>query len=116
MEQASKRGRRPESTIRSNICELIYFFGEGYGYDLYKKYIKAFEKISMRSVYYHLQKGVELGEFKVKKIDQVEGNYSWGPHAQRIIFALGPMAKPRGVLAKKWWIKKKLVNIKKLAR
>lgn len=103
MEQASKpkRGRRPESSIRNNIAELLYFFGEGYGYDLFKKYVKAFGRISMRSVYYHLQKGIELGEFKIKKIDSVQGNYSWGPQAQRIVFTLGPMAKPQGILAKK---------------
>lgn len=94
----AKRGRKPNSEIRDNIVELIQFFGEGYGYDLYKKYVKAYGKISMRSVYYHLRKGVEIGTFRVKEIEHVEGNYSWGPKAERVVFSLGAQAAPRGTL------------------
>lgn len=97
----AKRGRKPNSEIRDNIVELIYFFGEGYGYDLYKKYTKAYGKISMRSVYYHLTKGVDLGVFRIKNIESVEGNYSWGPKAQRVVFSLGGQAQPKGHLVKK---------------
>ena len=96
----AKRGRKPNSEIRSNIVELLHFFGEGYGYDLYKKYVKAYGKVSMRSVYYHLRKGVELGTFRVKTIESVAGNYSWGPKAQRVVFSLGAQAEPKGSLSK----------------
>jgi len=96
----AKRGRKPKSEIRENIVELLYFFGEGYGYDLYKKYVKAYGKVSMRSVYYHLRKGIELGTFRIKTIESVAGNYSWGPKAQRVVFALGAQAEPKGNLVK----------------
>ena len=55
----------------------------------------------MRSVYYHLRKGVELGTFRVKTIESVSGNYSWGPKAQRVVFSLGAQAEPKGALVKK---------------
>ena len=51
-----KRGRKPLSAIRNNIIELLYFFGEDYGYNLYKRYVKAFGRVSMRSVYYTSRK------------------------------------------------------------
>jgi len=90
------RGRPISSPIRENIIELIYVMKEGYGYDLYKKYIQIFEqKINIRSIYYHLNKGVELGEFKIQNIEAVKGDYSWGDQVKRVIFTLGPNAKPR---------------------
>ena len=92
-----KRGRPAESQIRNNIIELLFSLGEAYGYDLYKKYIKVFgEKISRRSIYYHLNKGVELNEFIIKEVQNIKGNYSWGDGVKRIIFKLGPNAKPTG--------------------
>ena len=70
----SKRlGRKPKSQIRDEIVELLYFLKEAYGYELYKKYCKVFDKkISMRSIYYHLNKGVELGIFNLKEIRDVK--------------------------------------------
>ena len=50
----------------------------------------------MRSIYYHLNKGVELGEFIVRHVESVKGDYSWGKEVQRIVFALGPVARPKG--------------------
>lgn len=92
-----KRGRPAESVIRSNIVELLFFLGEAYGYDLYKKYLKVFgQKVSMRSIYYHLNKGVELGEFAIKEIQNIKGNYSWGEGVRRIVFKLGSNASPVG--------------------
>jgi hypothetical protein len=43
-----------------------------------------------------LTKGKDLGVFEIKEIQKVEGNFSWGPSAQRIIFALGKTAQPKG--------------------
>ncbi len=93
----SKLGRKPNSEIRKNLIELLFFLKESYGYDLYKKYLKIFnKKVSIRSIYYHLNKGVELGVFKIREIQQARGDYSWGDNVQRIIFSLGKEANPKG--------------------
>jgi hypothetical protein len=47
-------------------------------------------------MYYHLKKGVELGEFVKLRVEKDEGDYSWGPSAERIIYKLGSNAKPKG--------------------
>ena len=91
----AKKGRPIESAIRQRIIEILYFLKESYGYDIYKVYDAVFPKATMRSIYYHLKKGVELGEFKVKKIKSEKGNYSWGGEAKKIYYALGPNAKPK---------------------
>ncbi len=69
---------------------------QGYGYEIYKAYIVIFPKVTMRSIYYHLKKGTSLGEFKVSKIEKEKGDYSWGPEAEKIYYALGNNAKPTG--------------------
>ena len=89
------RGRPVKSQIRQNIIEILNFLGSSSGYDLYKVYVAIFPKVTMRSIYYHLKKGVDLGEFKVDKIEKVKGDYSWGPEAEKIFYSLGPNAKPR---------------------
>ena len=89
------RGRPAFSPIRDNLVELVYYCGKGYGYELYKKYIGVFHKTTMRSIYYHLNKGVSLGVFKIDKVEQVKGDYSWGTGVRRVIFSLGPNAKPK---------------------
>ncbi len=90
------RGRPTSSPIRDNLIELIFFLKESYGYDLYKKYVRIFgQNISIRSIYYHLNKGVELGEFRIHTVEDVQGNYSWGNQVKRVVFALGPNAKPK---------------------
>jgi len=49
----------------------------------------------MRSVYYHLNKGVELGVFKIEKIENIPGSYSWGEGVRRVVFTLGENAEPK---------------------
>lgn len=94
---ADKRGRPSESIIRKNIAELLFFLGEAYGYELYKRYVKVFkQKINMRSVYYHLNRGVELGEFAIKEVQTVRGNFTWGNGVRRVVFKLGANARPSG--------------------
>ena len=88
------KGRPVKSEIRQNMIELLFFTKEGYGYGIYKNYIAIFPKVTMRSIYYHLKKGVDLNEFKVSKIERVKGNYSWGPEAEKTYYSLGPNAKP----------------------
>ena len=89
-----KRGRPIKSKIRQNIIEILYFLGEGYAYDIYKIYIQLFDKVTLRSIYYHLKKGTALEEFKIKDIKTEQGNYSWGSHAEKIYYCLGPRASP----------------------
>ncbi len=90
-----KRGRLVGSVIRDNLVELLQAIGQSHPYDLYKHYKKIFGPVCIRSIYYNLTKGKELGVFKIKEIQKVEGDFSWGPSAQRIIFELGPKATPK---------------------
>ena len=91
-----KRGRPVFSQIRQNIVEILYFLGKSYGYDIYKVYRAVLPKITMRSVYYQLRKGVELGEFRIERVSKEKGNYSWGSEAEKVYYKLGPNAKPIG--------------------
>ena len=88
------RGRPVRSTVRQNIVEILYFVGKAYGYEIYKHYVALFPKVTLRLIYYHLQKGVSLGEFKVEKVASVKGDYSWGPSAEKIYYSLGENARP----------------------
>ncbi|MBW2976813.1 DUF2513 domain-containing protein [Candidatus Woesearchaeota archaeon] len=90
------KGRPVKSEIRQNIVEILFFMKEGYGYDIYKAYIAIFPKVTMRSIYYHLKKGVNLEEFKVSKVEREKGDYSWGGEAEKIYYGLGSNAKPSG--------------------
>lgn len=77
---------------RRNLAELLAAAGSAYGYDLYKLYRKNYGPISLRLVYYHLAKGCAEGIFQVKEVRHTEGGYSWGKHAERIYYELGPKA------------------------
>jgi len=87
------RGRPVFSRIRQNIVELLYFMGRGYGYEIYQAYMDLFPKVTMRSVYYQLRKGVALGEFEIESVRTEKGDYSWGPEAEKIYYKLGKNAK-----------------------
>ncbi len=89
------RGRPIQSKIRQNIVEILYFMKSAYGYEIYKAYIEIFPAVTMRSIYYHLKKGLALKEFKVSKVKSEKGNYSWGPEAEKIYYGLDINAKPR---------------------
>lgn len=69
--------------------------GEGYAYQIYKVYVDLFPAVTMRSIYYHLKKGTSINEFKIKRIKQESGNYSWGDKAEKIYYTLGPEANPK---------------------
>jgi len=101
------RGRPVGSEIRSNIIEILFFMGQGYAYEVYKTYREIFPKVTMRSVYYHLNKGAALGVFKVKEVRNETGDYSWGTSAEKIYYSLGENAKPVGNLLVKDYIDKK---------
>jgi len=92
----TRKGRPVKSEIRQNIIEILYFMKEGYGYEIYKVYIAIFPRVTMRSIYYHLKKGVDIEEFKVSRVEREKGDYSWGGEAEKIYYGLGENAKPIG--------------------
>ena len=90
------RGRPTKSEIRQNVVEILFFIKKAYGYEIYKVYTAIFPKITLRSIYYHLKKGVQLGEFVVERVEREKGDYSWGTEAEKTYYALGTNAKPTG--------------------
>lgn len=91
------KGRPPQSSIRQNMIEILLYLGQGYGYQIDKIYNQIFPKATRRVIYYHLKKGVDLGEFQVQRIKSESGDYSWGPTAQKIYYSLGQKAQPQGL-------------------
>ena len=89
-----KRGRPIGSVIRQRLIDILYILGKAHGYELYKYYKEIYPPITLRVVYYHLRKGTLLNEFRLDKIEQEKGNYSWGESAEKIYYSLGPNAKP----------------------
>lgn len=90
------RGRPTRSAIRQNIVELLAVMGKGYGYEIHKNYIKIFPACTREVVYYHLKKGITLGEFAIDSVKQEIGDYSWGKTVEKTYYKLGASAKPRG--------------------
>jgi hypothetical protein len=101
------RGRLPLSQIRQNIIEILYYMKRGYGYEIYKSYVSIFPKVTMRSIYYHLDKGLKLEEFKIDKIKKEKGDFSWGNEVEKVYYKLGANAKPIGNKVVEQYFKKK---------
>lgn len=101
------RGRPIGSPIRQNMIEILHFLGDASGYDVFKIYREVYPKITLRSIYYHLKKGLILQEFEVKNIKKVSGNFSWGGEAEKIYYTLGPNAKPTVDIKVKEYLDKK---------
>ena len=91
-----KRGRPTKSAIRQNIVEILSVMGKGYGYQIHKVYKQIFPPCTREVVYYHLKKGVQLGEFAVEEVKQEKGDYSWGTVVEKTYYKLGPQAAPKG--------------------
>ncbi len=91
------RGRPTKSVIRQNIIEILHYLGEGYGYDLAKIYNEIFAPVTMRSIYYHLRKGVQTNEFIIHRIQKEKGDFSWGETAEKIYYTFGANANPQGL-------------------
>ncbi len=89
------RGRPVKSDIRQNIVNLLAYSGPAYGYDIYKHYIELFPRVTLRSIYYHLSKGLDTKEVKVDKVQREKGDYSWGPDAEKTYYTIGSNAQPR---------------------
>jgi len=104
-----RRGRPVQSKIRQNIQDVLFITGEMYAYNVYKIYRELFPQCTMRSIYYHLKKGVTLNEFKISSVEKEKGDYSWGSIAEKTYYSLGENAHP-SVNEK---IRKYIENIKK---
>lgn len=64
-----------------------------YGYEIYRVYNEFFEPISLRSMYYHLKRGVQLDEFKEVAVKETKGSYTWGDISIRKYYILGTAAQ-----------------------
>ena len=101
------RGRPIKSQIRQNIIEILNVMGRGYGYAIHKIYKEIFPECTREVVYYHLKKGVKLGEFAVDEVKQEKGDYSWGGTVEKTYYKLGPNANPAGDTRVKEFFEKK---------
>jgi hypothetical protein len=91
-----KRGRPIRSEIRQNIIELLFVLGRGYGYEIHKLYNTIFPKCTRESVYYHLKKGISLGEFELAEVKLERGDFSWGGVVEKRYYTLGTSALVKG--------------------
>lgn len=90
-----KRGRPHRSEVRQKMERVVDGLGVGYGYQIYKTYKLAYEKATMRNIYYHLKTGVGLGVFVEIEPEKASGNYTWGGVVERKRYVLGPNATQR---------------------
>src|SRR3989344_3238794 len=88
------RGRPARSIIRQNILEILFYLKKGYGYQIARIYNEIFPKVTQRSIYYHLRKGVLTQEIIVQAIKQEQGEYSWGKVVEKTYYSLGKNANP----------------------
>lgn len=92
------RGRPIGSPIRQNIITLLTVIGKPlYGYLIHKIYVRVFVPCTRENIYYHLKKGVALGEFDLTEVKLEKGQYSWGGTVEKHYFSLGKNAHPTGV-------------------
>lgn len=74
------------------MLAIINYYGEVYGYEIYKKYKEVFGAVSLRLIYYHLDKGVKENIIIKKKTEMVNGEYSWGQNSERIYYSTNDAA------------------------
>ena len=98
------QGRPMGSDIRTNMIEILFFLGKATGYEIYKVYVGVFPHVTLRSIYYHLKRGVDLKEFNISEIKKVEGDFSWGGASERIYYELAENARPTGEIRVKKFI------------
>jgi len=89
-------GRPIHSQIRTNIIEILFYLGRGYGYQIAKIYNELFPEVTQRSIYYHLRKGEKTKEIELNTIEEEKGDFSWGNTVEKIYYTLGTAAKPNG--------------------
>lgn len=107
------RGRPVFSEVRQNMIEILAFMKRAYAYDLYKVYREIFPKVTMRLIYYHMKKGVDTEEFRIDKVEQEQGSFSWGSIVEKTYYTLGPKANVKGnPEVKKYFSKKTKKKVK----
>lgn len=89
------RGRPVGSSVRQNVIEVLYFLGSAHGYHIFKVYKQIYPEITLRTIYYHLKKGLETEELEVDDIKKEDGDYSWGNEAEKTYYKLGKNANPK---------------------
>ncbi|MGM5480804.1 MAG: hypothetical protein ACQESE_00170 [Nanobdellota archaeon] len=82
------RGRPTYSLVRERLKQLLYLLGPLTAYDAHKHYTKLFAKTSRRNVYYQLSKGEEMGLFKIDRVEEEQGDYSWGSISRKVYYKL----------------------------
>ena len=95
------RGRPSRSVIRENMSLLLTQQSPQYGYELFKQYLKRFPPVSLRSIYYHLHKGVENQEFAVIQSEKAIGDFSWGRTSERTLYSVRNQQKQENKSRKK---------------
>ena len=90
------RGRPAGSEVRQHIIEILNVIGKAHGYRIHKVHNEIFPACTRENIYYHLRKGVVLGEFVMEEIRQETGTFSWGGTAEKKYYSLGPKAYPKG--------------------
>ena len=93
---SKRRGRPAKSQIRQNIVEILSQYKSAYGYQISKIYFQLFPSATRRVIYYHLKKGLDLGEFEIDRVEHEKGEFSWGSTAEKTYYRLGKDAQPRG--------------------
>ncbi len=86
------KGRPLKTEIREKIACILKYKKSSYGYEIHKIYKKIFGKISLRNLYYNLNKGLELGEFIIVNVKKEEGEFTWGNKVERKYYSIGPQA------------------------
>ncbi len=76
---------------RKRIAAILYQMRVGYGYQIYKEYLRVFGKILMRTFYYNLKKGLSTGEFVLLSSKKERGIFTWGDEVKRNYYIVGPM-------------------------
>ena len=89
-----KRGRPVGSQIRQRIVDILHFLGQGYGYQIHKIYKMAYDPCTREVIYYHLRKGVSMGEIAEAGVKREEGRYSWGGTVEKIYYKVGSKGNP----------------------
>ena len=92
---AESRGRPLGSEVRRNIIDILKHMGKAYGYQIHKVYKEIFTPVTLRTIYYHLNKAQKLGLVKVENIQTTDGSYSWGTTAVKRFYSLTNKANPR---------------------
>jgi hypothetical protein len=78
--------RKPGSEVRVRIGKILSVAKKAYGYEIYRIYTTVYGDVLLRTIYYNLKKGVELGDFEAANLMNVPGNFTWGFESNRVYY------------------------------